>query len=168
MKTIQSELEYPCIGCVTAEYDKVKVSKLLQSGEDVLLKAPKPKKKIIPLDDLIGSDILCEFSTTGNIWTIGKLEYTDNINLFKQKETSNLFKKCRIMQNHWHSFRGNKCPLPDGLKVTVRYVLQGFGNTVIEEKELDEHYDSVNWYYVVAYKVTGTQENACYEWEKDE
>ena len=37
----------------------------------------KPEKKIIDLSKMVGSDILCEFSNSGNQWSINKLTEID-------------------------------------------------------------------------------------------
>jgi len=131
------------------------------------VKEPKPKKQIIDLSMMIDSEIDMEFEGI-NKWWIGKLGEIEIYNSKKRTEYSMLgddegFYNCRIRQDHWHSWQGGKCPLPEGLEIEVIYR----GKTEPETIDQGTMTMDVNWSWrntvgdIIAFKVIGCAE----EWE---
>ena len=136
-----------------------------------LLKSPKPEKKIIPLDDLIGSDIDCEFDSGYNDWScVSPLKSTTGYKDHPYKPTIKLegedryFSQCRIRQDHWHSWQGGECPLPEGLQIEYQI-------NELQRRIYTCNSDESDWSRIIAFKVLGTADGWCYEWQlkdKDE
>lgn len=83
---------------------------------------PKPKKKIIDLSMMVGSDIDMEFKLNSTEWKIGKLSFINKDStegIFYHALNFHGSNKCRIRQDHWHVWQGGKCPLPDGLRIKI-------------------------------------------------
>ena len=135
-----------------------------KSTEDMFV--PK-KKKIIDLLKMVGSDIDCEFASMSNNfyrWA-SKLK---EINDYYVSEAGAGYHCCRIRENHWHSWQGGECPLPEGLYIEVI-----FRNG--EEGDTEGYYNSgwnINWHHqsgtydIIAFKVIGVADGWKYEWDE--
>lgn len=132
--------------------------------------AKPPAKKIIDLSVCIESDIDMEFSDVSIFWKINKLiDINSKADRKYIDDCSNAYHLCRVRGNHWHSWGGGKCPLPEGLKVHVQIRKGGvipFDSTC-----------NVNWKYhdelmtdydVIAFRVLGVDDGWRYEWQKDD
>lgn len=123
----------------------------------------KPAKKVIDLSCIVGSGIDCEFSDDGNTWVIDQLNYeTDDC----YKDNDNIsWVFCRIRQSpHVHFWKGgDKCPLPEGLTVSLR-VLAATG--VINKYTLED-YNDFEWRKIVGFEILGPAEGWRYEWEEE-
>lgn len=133
-----------------------------QPTEDLF--TPK-QKKIIDLSVCIESGIDMEFSDDGSFMIIDTLVNTCSVNKVYRTSHSSLFNKCRVRQDHWHSWQGGyKCPLPEGLKVELMYRNRGKGQHSPAYTELDwNHNDSV--YDIIAFKVISVADGYKYEWQ---
>ena len=127
----------------------------------------KPEKKIIDLSKMVGSDILCEFSNSGNQWSINKLTEIDEDQGYYYYDSYDYFYKCRIMQDHFHSWQGGECPLPEGLIVEIRYIDHLDGEYTEIEEKIVKNYQMIDWSMVIAFKVLGAADGYCYEWESE-
>ena len=132
---------------------------------------PKPKKKIIDLSILIGSDIDMEFGDSIAVNDLGfnvidnLIEDNNPIGLYISKRELRGFEQCRIRQNKWMSWQGGGCPLPEGFIV----VLEFNDKTTLKV----DNYISLDWSRsknncIRAFKVIGPEEGWKYEWEKEE
>jgi len=136
---------------------------------EYIINPPKPQPKIIDLNMMIGSDIDMEFGNkTRHGDTIGKLDYIDEHGYFNSY-SDNYYKECRIRQDHWHSWQGGECPLPEGLEIEVKYRRKN----LIDKRNGHCDYGTA-WLWdgghddIIAFKVLGTAENWEYEWESEE
>lgn len=126
----------------------------------------KPQKKAVDLSVLIESKIDCEFSTSPSfelaIWdTLHSL--SNRINQYSSSVHSCL-RYCRPRMNHWHSWQGGECPLPDGLWVDIDR-RDGLGNRGYSTDYSWRHTGTGN--DIIAFKVTGLAEGYCWPWEID-
>ena len=80
----------------------------------------KPKLKPVDLSVLIDSGIDCEFTDHHGAKYLSNLSHINHIVPDKYRlEHVGFFKQCRPRLNHWHSWQGGECPLPEGLVVEV-------------------------------------------------
>ena len=136
----------------------------LEAGEDVLLKAPKPKKKIIDLSKVVGRDVDCEFTDIGlTDWYVFELKAITNGD-FIYETVNGSYAVCRIRQDKWmyHCYQKHQ-PIPDGLAIQI------IDNDNISLKfVLERNSHDVDWPEVTAYRVLGVAEGYRYEWENDD
>ena len=122
---------------------------------------PKPLPAIIDLSMMAGSGILHEFyDNATDSWQISRVS-----KVYKDKFYNTIglpYYRCRIMIDHWHSWQGDKCPIPLGLIVKLRYRHNG----EIMYSELRTTYNSMMWTNVIAFKVIGPADNYCYKGDK--
>lgn len=127
---------------------------------------PKPKKKIIDLHMMIGSDIDMEFNNNAidKYWYIEKLVSINvpNNKIYMDRNES-FFSNCRIRQNHWHSWQGGACPIPEGLIIKVK---------TRNNKQFNNDYGpGWRWNHrdkptdIIAFKIIGIAENWTYKKE---
>lgn len=135
----------PCIGLTTQE--------LLKYG----VNPPKPKKKIIDLSMIVGSDIDCEFGYKNGFSGWGAKLRGVNVDTYICDSNGVVYTSCRIRQEHPIVNMWTECPLPDGLEITIYYV-KG------EPLRKVTNYNSIDWYKVNYFIVTDTANNARYEW----
>jgi len=117
----------------------------------------KPKKKIIDLSMMVGSDIDMEVSYTNDFSRAEIIKY--NIHT---AQNANF----RIRQDHWHSWQGGDSPLPEGLDIRL---LSRNGD---DTKASNSKYINFRWEHgfiddIIAFKVIGTADNARYEWQEE-
>ena len=139
---------------------------------DIFEPEPKPKQKTIKLDEMVGSDIDCEFSNMATPFKdrhdiyIGQLTGFDTSiknKKFYIKDNVSKHYKCRIRQDHRHHWNGGDCPLPEGLDVEIEFRESG--------REPTDNYRNLRWSHtggvwdIIAFKVLGTAENFKYEWQ---
>jgi len=122
--------------------------------------------KIIDMSCLVGSDIDCEFySNVDDEWKISKLTKMHNQG-FQYLDSTNSYKsKCRVRQDHWHSWQGgDKCPLPEGLDCKFKFRglhdAEGYSHSVNSDNSW-QHTDSD--LDIIAFKVLGIAEGYKYE-----
>ena len=124
----------------------------------------KPTKKVIDLSMLVGSGIDCEFSDDNDFScpAIGDLELISDD---YKKRTGSLWKFCRVRQSpHVHFWGGgDKCPIPDGLMVTLR-ILSATGR--INPYTLED-YNSFEWNKVIGFEILGVADGWRHEWEEE-
>lgn len=85
-----------------------------------------PKLKVIDLLPLIISGIDCEVTNSldgTSPWLIAELRGIDNQADFEQPYHTSLgvYTKCQPRMNHWHSWQGGDCPLPEGFVVRMMF-----------------------------------------------
>lgn len=134
---------------------------------------PKPKQKIVKLEEMVGSDIDMEFSNmaipfihTHDIY-IGKLTGFDESipdKKFYIKDKVGKHYKCRIRQDHWHHWNGDECPLPEGFEIEIEYYDRDDGELI---REGLNNYRNMGWSNITGFKVLGTADNTIYEWQKE-
>lgn len=128
----------------------------------------KPKKPV-DLSVLIKSGIDCEFGgDTEEYSGIGKLLRIKG-ELFYKSKTANpdivYWCRCRPRMDHWHSWQGGECPLPEG----IDYEVMHRDGTVWRPEQVQGH----TWKYevpfcdtdIIAFRVTGLAEGYCMPWE---
>jgi len=125
---------------------------------------PKPVKEVIDLTMMIGSNIDMEFSQSelSNQY-VGLLKEITNNDIFYVMPTRDAYKRCRIRQDHWHSWPGGENPLPKGLEVILEYQDKSTTKTSRHTDSINWHRDSVNC--IRAFKVIRVAEGYRYEWE---
>jgi len=81
--------------------------------------------------------------------------------------------KCRPRMNHWHSWQGGECPLPEGLVVEVlrrgvpgNLTYDGYSGLLGWEHQLEMN--SLSFRDIIAFKVTGTSNTHCMPGEIDQ
>ena len=124
---------------------------------------PKPKKKIIDLSVCIDSGIDMEFGAT-DIKHIGTLLKIEETRYFSKNIIAGWYTECRVRQDHWHSWQGGKCPLPEGLEVALIYRNRGVGEHKPVYLELDWSHDN-RLYDIIAFKVISVADGYKYEWQ---
>ena len=125
---------------------------------------PKPKKKIIDLSKMVGSDIDMEFWDTLPSIYVGKLEKILDLSpkQYCRKNGIN-FDNCRVRQDHWHSWQGGECPLPEGLKGEIKNregSIQSYTFSAIPDKRWLSDGANNN---IIAFKVLGVAGGWRYE-----
>jgi len=123
---------------------------------------PKPKVKKIDLSVCIKSGIDMEFADedtdADKWWVVGKLSAIKVYEkLYYVDEQGANFRFCRVRQNHWHSWQGGSCPLPEGLNVDYRLR----GSIYISPKTEKSWQHDGTATDIIAFKVIGTLE----DWE---
>jgi hypothetical protein len=123
----------------------------------------KPEPKIIDLTSLVGSDIDMEFAgREAKDWYVYKLTKIDKGGYYSEKNDK-YGHSCRIRENHWHSWDGNKCPLPDGLEVKLRIM--------VPDRRISHYittdYINDDWNHVIGIRIIGKKPDYIYEWEQN-
>lgn len=125
----------------------------------------KSQKKAVDLSVLVSSQIDCEFRT-GTKSAIGVLTGFIGAKADKFIQLDKVcdieWQECRPRLNHWHSWQGGDCPLPEGLAVEVMFRL---GQTT-NHRYMDgrwSHVDSGG--DIIAFKVTGLADGWTWPWE---
>jgi len=74
-------------------------------------------KKVHRLQCLVGTQILCEFSGSGQ----GEISWLSKItpNGFYAR-SGNFWTTCTPVKNYWNDWSGGECPVPEGMKYQVR------------------------------------------------
>lgn len=122
---------------------------------------PKPKKEIIDLSIMVNSNIDMEFDFLDNKWKTSYL-----IEIAKEgyiNKYGSVFDRCRIRQNHWHSWNGAKCPLPKGLFIATKR--KSLHSNIVFYGETSSEY--LNWKDIIAFKITGIEKKYKYEWQNE-
>jgi hypothetical protein len=121
----------------------------------------KKKKKVIDLSVLINS-IDCEFWNLGskNI-KIDKLVSISDDGLVFRPTNLHGTTYCQPRMDHWHSWSGGDCPLPEGFIVEARYRNGDTGKPQHGYWRLCHHQKDI-----IAFRITGRHEDYIYEWEK--
>lgn len=126
---------------------------------------PKPKQKVINLDEMVGSDIDMEFSNFAS-----SIDDDDSERLWYTSQLINIHhngnymypngcaERCRIRQDHPHANIWPECPLPEGLKVGVYYKDGGVSGIIT-------NYLDVNWRDVSRFYVYCPADGWKYEWQ---
>lgn len=137
----------------------------------------KPQKKAVDLSVLIRSGIDCEFNGAEGGWLrLGEIhEITDSICAYTDN-SGNSWMRCRPRMNHWHSWQGGECPLPEGVKVAVitrgDEPIQSFNGVAFSDVEVNELYWSREKKWrdgdIIAFKVTGLAGGYCWPWELEQ
>lgn len=135
-------------------------------------------KKPIDLSVLIDSGIDCEFSGEKTSTRIDKLEgfrsVAGSYNLkYVPRATGNTYDRCIPRMNHWHSWDGiGKWPLPAGLEIEISWIkTSGIINVRCTRKCFSNDKDLTGWRTgdtIIAFKITGLEENYCWPWELSE
>ena len=140
----------------------------------------KPEKKPIDMSVLIQSGIDCEFWSKLDIGKhIGKLSRTQTTTGIGQEYLKSdgsgglkIYTRCSPrMGDHWHSWQGGECPLPEGLIIKTR--LRCRGKSIKEFKHINTlrwHWDHPEWddTDIIAFKVIGLAEGWAWPWEMDQ
>lgn len=127
---------------------------------------PEPKyKKIIDLSKVVGSDIDCEFlRPDGSLIGINKLTNICGDGINETYESSGIYTtKCRIRQDHWHSWQGGSCPLPEGLEIELLF--RGGKHEKLTDYIYDRWSDDDDNYDIIAFKVLCTAPGYKYKFE---
>lgn len=127
----------------------------------------KPTKTPIDLGVLIESGIDCEFSDSGGFTScvINPLHKIHE-SRYTIKATNITFSYCRPRFNHWHAWRGGKCPLPKGFEVNCQ--LRG------DITASNAAHDSPCWVHtnspsdIIAFKILKVADDHCMPWEINE
>jgi len=114
--------------------------------------------KIIDMNCMVGSNIDMEFTDTGVFDSIGKLVGVYENKYAKTKYT-NTWSKCRIRQDHWHSWQGVENPLPEGLVIGY----STFDNQSRRWVNNCSHYIELDWSTIYEFKVLGPAKGWKYE-----
>ena len=127
----------------------------------------KPKPKIIDLKMMVGVDIDIEFyGYMSRQWRVGNLKKMiktiDGFNYYI--DLGKLSCKCRIRENHWHSWQGGDCPLPKGLTLIIRQWHKNgpYNEKCLSTEWIERKYRMDN---IIAFMVIGKQDGYIYEWE---
>lgn len=132
----------------------------------------EPQKKVVDLSVLIGSGIDCDFGMISNDGSISQCMIAPlvGINLKARCKYEAMFgdsyEVCRPRMDHWHSWQGGECPLPEGFKVV--FVFRNgtdsalLSNSVVHEWEYDEQPHNHD---IIAFRVIGLADDYCYPWE---
>lgn len=130
---------------------------------------PKAEKKIINLLVCVGSDIDMEFADSININDLGfrlidtlKEDNTQQRGLYISKRELRGFEQCRVRQDHWHSYRGNDCPIPDGLIISY----STHANPSRRWVNRCSQYLKLDWSEIYEFKVIGVNVSWRYSWDK--
>ena len=129
-----------------------------------LWRVAEPKRKIIDLSLMVGSDIDMEFPTNaGTSWFTSQLKEIKEGKFYISKHNYK-YSECRIRQNHWHHLGGGECPLPRGL--TGQVLLRNRNVIILDcaSKWVHDEYDM--YLDIIAFMVTGVTNDYKYEWEK--
>lgn len=133
-----------------------------------------PKLKAIDLSVLVSSGIDCDFSCDGDFSSpmIGKLAMVEKPSLFVVYRPFPAapyppYRHCQPRMNYWHSWYGDKCPLPRGLIIEARVLSVGGDiseSTLCTSDELywGNRYKEAR---IIAFKVTGLADGYCWPWE---
>jgi hypothetical protein len=122
---------------------------------------PKPKFKTIDLSIMVGSDIDMEFGGNEFNW-ISQLVKIDK-GYYSKHSGAGWYDNCRIRQNHWHSWQGGECPLPEGLFLDV------ITRNSVKARRVKLYNTSQYWFHsqsatdIIAFKVIGTVDGYTYD-----
>lgn len=134
----------------------------------------KPEVTPIDLSVLIQSGIDCEFSsfapaigaTIGILESINAIDqrlYVGNVDGSGGNKDYNL---CRPRMYHWHSWQGGKCPLPEGLRVEVKF-RSGEKRRIFVGEHKWFHDNTCSSNEIIAFRVLGKADTHCWPWECD-
>jgi len=128
----------------------------------------KPELKPIDLSVLIQSGIDCEFlDENSRTWYIaGALHSLDGKPLCYYNALHRESYKCRPRMNHWHSWQGGECPLPEGFLVELRFrdgneLKSGYYSDITCIRWSQDNHESD----IIAFKVIGTADTHCMPWD---
>lgn len=153
------------------------VNEWLPSSEDPLFfppieyrikpEPPKPEFKYVGLECLIASGVDCEFKDElPEEWMVGRLISIDESKKEPYLTDIEKYEHCRPRMNHWHSWQGGECPLPEGLVISM--ILRS-GQRVNDAAPTYQLWTYVhNDTDIIAFKITGLQSNFKYPWESEE
>lgn len=130
--------------------------------------------KPIDLSILIESGIDCEFWTHTLANGEPDVRYVSPLKMFYKNDAGNCvaYHKagttpfCRPRMNHWHSWAGGECPVPEGLIGEMMF-RSGRKSTITLKL------DTLNWFYsdiipesdIIAFKVTNLADGYCWPWD---
>lgn len=132
-------------------------------NESTRLSDVSKKPKPIDMSICIESGIDVESSTTGVDWYIDPSPEVSDTGCYWSCALDDWVDYCRPRLNHWHSWQGGECPVPEGLMGTVKfrngltadlanYVWGDWGHT----RTLED---------IIAFRVTGLADGYCWPWE---
>ena len=116
--------------------------------------------KIIDMSCLVGSNVDCEFGVEQH--RISKLESITDSGFYSKNE--GFWTTCRVRQDHWHSWQGGECPLPEGLEIKV--IFRDSSKSEVFTTYLESQWDwkhMPNKHDIISFKVLGTAEGWKYE-----
>lgn len=124
-------------------------------------------KKAVDLSVLIESGIDCEFCDELDTERfVHKLVDTEGHQYKAGMGVS--WDCCYPRMNHWHSWQGGKCPLPEGFEVEIllRHGVR-CNHTMYDTKKL--RWDHLSGQFdIIAFQVVGLSDGYCYPWEIEE
>lgn len=118
----------------------------------------KPVLKLIPLPMMVNSSVDMQFGS-GGVWFVDNLKSITSQNAY-ETSLGNLVSKCRIRQDHPHANVWYKCPLPDGLLVSITYNDGGVSGVI-------RNYTQIDWEKVAYFYVYGVADGWRYAWEEN-
>lgn len=129
------------------------------------------ERMAVDLSVLIKSGIDCEFSDIieRDGWCVGREGGLHGIyDRTSYYDGADIWSKCRPRMNHWHSWQGGECPLPEGLMVQVKKW------SVHNPHVYTEIIPSEDWRTkkphqmstIIAFKVTGLANGYCWPWQE--
>lgn len=128
----------------------------------------KEQKKVVDLSVLLASGIDCEFvdDKTDSTWFVGKLKriLSDSRKHIYEKDSGASWKYCRPRMNHWHSWQGGQCPLPEGFEVEVLFQ-DGSRCVGVTTRFRWAYLNTVS--DIIAFRVINLAANYCYPWEQE-
>lgn len=163
------------------------VNEWLPSSEDPLFfppieyrikpEPPKPEFKYVDLECLIASGVDCEFKDElPEQWMVGRLISIDESRKEPYLTDMEKYEQCRPRLNHWYSWQGGECPLPEGLLLHIQYRDSNIHTHI-------KNYTGIGWTYnrqgslhqdaspeddIIAFKITGLADGWKYPWESEE
>ena len=96
----------------------------------------------------------------------GSLTGVDSARRLKPRyldDNGDSWKYCRPRLNHIHAHQGGECPLPEGVKVRVKY-WNRFADSVTGGTTDPSH---IKWKHVAQYEVLGLMPNWRWPWERE-
>lgn len=129
--------------------------------------APPPAKKVIDLSVLVGSGVDCEFWDEEGEVLIGALTHSFDGSGPYQCDKRLWFPHCQPRMNHWHSWQGGECPLPEG------FVVEAYTRTGRLLPEAEATTLRWRWRYsyphndpdIITFRVLRKADDYCMPWE---
>lgn len=129
------------------------------------------KPELIPVDlsVILGIGIDCEFSNGNGKWNISLLAdiVTDvtctTLGYVPSSSRGQVFGKCRPRMDHWHSWQGGECPLPDGLVFELILRDGTFGPGGPASTLTWEHHDEST--DIIAFRIVGLSDGFFWPWD---
>lgn len=122
----------------------------------------KWNKKPVDLSVLIESGIDCEFSfdwkskpSIGQLLKIDGNKYTSDVGHY--------YNYCLPRMNHWQSWQGGECPLPEGIVVETIYREDSMPEKNVVTDLFWKHHSEAD--DIIAFKVIGLADGYCWPWE---